>query len=154
MKSQSPAVTHATLVATAGRKTHKVQRKLKQAAAELRNANDILVKAPARNEKQIEVAVEQNVAAEEKVQAATEELEVVKELLAEAAAESDSSRVPHATGQSGDGVKSLIPHLERRRSEAAAGAERALPSPGRSGLSTVNFPGCSSTVAFSRKPRM
>jgi hypothetical protein len=121
MKSHSPALTQAALVATAGRKTHKVHRKLKQAEAELHTANEILVKAkakPARDKQAMEIAVRQNVAAEEKVHDAAEELQVVKQLLAEADADTHASASSGATGQSGDGVKSLIPHLERRRTGA------------------------------------
>jgi hypothetical protein len=123
MKSQSPAVTQAALVATAGRKTHKVQRKLKEAEAELHTANEILVKAKAkeaRDKQDMEIAVEQNAAAEEKVHDAAEELQVVKQLLAEADADAHTSASSgsRSTGQSGDGVKSLIAHLERRRTEA------------------------------------
>lgn len=121
MKSQSPALTQGALVATAGRKAHKVQRKLQQAEAELHIANEVLVKAPTRDKQQIDNAVKQNVAAEEKIHDATEELQVVKELLSEAEADahSQANAAPHSTGQTGDGVKSLIPHLERARSRAA-----------------------------------
>ena len=118
MKSQSPAVAQGALAATAGRKAHKIQRKLKQAEAELHTANEILVKAPARDNRKIEVAVQQNVAAEEKVHDAAEELQVVKELLAEAAEADAHGAAGSATvsvGQTGEGVRSLIPHLERRR---------------------------------------
>lgn len=123
MKSQSPALTQAALVATAGRKAHKVQRKLKQAESELHAANGILANAKARqtpDKQEIGVAVEQNVAAEEKVHDAAEELQVVKQLLAEADADAHASASSgsRATGQSGDGVKSLIPHLQRTRTEA------------------------------------
>ena len=123
MKSPSPALTQAALVSTAGRKTHKVERKLKQAEAELHTANGILVKAnaaPARDKQQMDIAVKQNVAAEEKVHEAAEELQVVKELLSEAETEGSArtSAASASTGRSGDGVKSLIPHLERNRSGA------------------------------------
>jgi hypothetical protein len=121
MKAQAPAITQAALVATAGRKADKVQRKLQQAEAELHTANTILVKAvPTNNRKAIDSAVEQNVAAEEKVHDAAEELQVVKELLADADAEAIilGTPEPHSKGQSGDGVKSLMPHLARRRSRA------------------------------------
>jgi len=121
MKSQSPAVTQASLVATAGRKAHKVHRKLQQAETELHTANQILTRKAQQpdGKKDMEIAVKQNVAAEEKVRDATQELQVVKELLAEA--DSDAHRGKSAqgsTGQSGDGVKSLIPHLERNRSSS------------------------------------
>ncbi|MDB5881314.1 MAG: hypothetical protein JWP43_1192 [Ramlibacter sp.] len=123
MKAQAPAITQAALVATAGRKAEKVQRKLQQAESELHTANKILVKAvPTQNRKEIDTAVEQNVAAEEKVHDAAEELQVVKELLADADAEAIMLGAGNDTGsqgRSGDGVKSLMSHLERRRSGAA-----------------------------------
>ncbi|HWI78663.1 MAG TPA: hypothetical protein VNS31_05660 [Ramlibacter sp.] len=120
MKSHSQAITQAALVATAGRKAHKVQRQLEQAETELHTANQILVKAKAkqtRGKEELDIAVKQNVAAEEKVHDAAEELQVVKELLADA--ESDSPPgASSGSGATGDGVRSLIPHLERRRSRA------------------------------------
>jgi hypothetical protein len=127
MKSQSPALTKGALVATAGRKTHKVQRQLQEAEAGLQVTNRILAQAKAKptpDQQQIDVAAQQSVAAEEKVHDATEELQVVKELLSEAEAEAEAEAAgqaaakarPGPTGQSGDGVKSLIPHLERARS--------------------------------------
>jgi hypothetical protein len=120
MKSQSPALTQAALVATAGRKTHKVQRKLQQAEAELHTANEILVKAvPTHDTKDIDSAVKQNIAAEEKVHDAAEELHVVKELLSDAEASTQGISTASSAGQTGHGVKSLIPHLERNRSRAA-----------------------------------
>jgi hypothetical protein len=119
MKSQSPALTQAALVATAGRKAQKVQRKLKQAETELHTANEILVKAvPTRDKQDIDSAVQQNIAAEEKVHDAAEELQVVKELLSDVEAGAQGTSITNSTGQSGDGVKSLIPHLERNRSRA------------------------------------
>jgi hypothetical protein len=117
MKAQSPALTQAALVSTAGRKAKKVQQKLQAAEAELHTANEILGKAvPIRDDKDIDAALEQNVAAEEKVHEAAEELEIVKELLTEAEPHSakDASAVPPSPGQSGRGVKSLMPHLTRR----------------------------------------
>jgi hypothetical protein len=115
MKAQSPALTQAALVAAAGRKAQKVQRKLHEAEVELHTANEILVKAvPTRDQHDIEAAVEQNVAAEGKVHDAVEELEVVKELLADAEAPAGAEKLPGLRGQSGQGVKSLMPHLARR----------------------------------------
>jgi hypothetical protein len=124
MKSQSPALTQGAIVATAGRKAHKVHSKLQQAEAELHTTNEILADAtamPMPDKKQIDVAVKQNAAAEEKVHDAAEELQVVKELLSEADGElhAQARVAPRPNGQTGDGVKSLIPHLERARSGAA-----------------------------------
>jgi D-ribose pyranose/furanose isomerase RbsD len=128
MKSSSPALTHGALVATAGRKTRKVHHKLQQAEAQLHTTNEILAHAkamPTPDKQRIDAAVEQNVAAEEKVHDAAEELQVVKELLSDAEtgtradADADAETMPRSTGQTGDGVRSLIPHLERARSRAA-----------------------------------
>jgi chromosome segregation ATPase len=123
MKSQSPALTQGAIVATAGRKAHKVHRKLQQAEAELHTTNEILADAratPTPDKQQIEAAVQQSAAAEEKVHDATEELQVVKELLSEAdgQAHAQANVARRSNGQTGDGVKSLIPHLERARSGA------------------------------------
>jgi hypothetical protein len=120
MTAQSPALTQAALVAAAGRKAQKVQRKLHEAEAEMHTANKILVKVvPTHDRQGIEAAVEQNVAAEGKVRDAVEELEVVKELLADAETPSGSEKQPGLKGQSGQGAKSVIPHLPRRAGPAS-----------------------------------
>ena len=113
-KAQSPALTQASLVSAAGRKAKRVQRKLHEAEAELHTANEILVEAvPAHDKESIDAALEQNVAAKEKVHDAAEELEVVNELLSdgdEAATDEPSA----SKGKTGQGLKSLIPHLNRK----------------------------------------
>lgn len=115
MKAQPPAVTQASLVSTAGRKAKRVQRKLHEAEAELHTANEILVKAvPTRDEASIDAAVEQNVAAEEKVHDAAEELEVVNALLADAQQAPCTDAPPLSPGRTGQGANSLIPHLNQR----------------------------------------
>ncbi len=117
MKAQPPALTQAALVATAGRRARKVQHKLHEAEAQLHDANQTLVKAvPTRDEESIDAALQQNVAAEEKVHEATEELEIVNALLADA---TDSvpaiAPQPPSPGQTGQGVKSLVPLLAQRQ---------------------------------------
>jgi hypothetical protein len=123
MKSQSPALTQAALVSTARRKTKNVQRKLQEAEAELHNVNTTLVKAvPARNNAVIEKAVEKNAEVEEKVHDAKEELAVVTELLADVQADGAATNTftnTESSGKSGQGVKSLIPHLASRRDAGA-----------------------------------
>lgn len=116
MKAQPPALTQASLVSTAGRKAQKIQRKLHEAEAELHTANETLIKAvPTRDEESIDAAVEQNVAAEEKVHEAAEELEVVNALLADANQVARTAEgQPASAGQTGHGAHSLIPHLNRR----------------------------------------
>jgi hypothetical protein len=115
MNARNPALTQADLASAAGRKAVKVQRKLQEAEAELHTANEILVQAvPTHDQQNIEDALKQNVAAEEKVHEAAEELEEVKELLSDAETEQQSKSQPNSAGQTGDGVKSLIPHLSGR----------------------------------------
>jgi hypothetical protein len=116
MKPQSTALTSASLVSTAGRKAKRVQRKLQEAEAELHTANELLVQAvPTRDQGSIDTALEQNVAAEEKVHDAAEELEVVHALLSDAGETAQATgTLPNAKGQTGQGAKSLIPHLNQR----------------------------------------
>lgn len=116
MKSQTRALTQASLVSTAGRKAKRVQRKLHEAEAELHTANEILVHAvPTHDKESIDDAVEQNVAAEEKVHDAAQELEIVNALLTEADPTTQATGAsPTSTGKTGQGAKSLIPHLNRK----------------------------------------
>ena len=112
-KAQSPALTQASLVSAAGRKAKRVQRKLQEAEAELHTANEILVEAvPANDKENIEAALEQNAAAKEKVHEAAEELEVVNELLSDGN-ETATDEPPASKGKTGQGLKSLIHHLNR-----------------------------------------
>lgn len=114
MKAQNPAMTDAALASAAARKAEKVQRKLHQAEAELHSANKTLVEAvPKHDQREIEDALKQNIAAEEKVHDAAEELEVVKELLSNAEPSAGAGMPTRQAGQTGHGVKSLIPHLSR-----------------------------------------
>jgi hypothetical protein len=114
MKAQPPALTQASLVSTAGRKAKRVQRKLHEAEAELHAANEVLVEAvPVNDKESIDAALEQNVAAKEKVHDAAQELEVVNALLSEGAAQATSEPLG-SEGRTGQGAKSLIPHLNQR----------------------------------------
>ena len=116
MKAQSPALTQASMVSTAGSKTKRVQRKLKEAEAELHTANETLVKAvPANDKESIDAALEQNVAAKEKVHEAAQELDVVHALLSDPDQSAHAPGEPAASeGKTGQGAKSLIPHLNKR----------------------------------------
>jgi hypothetical protein len=120
MKAQSPALTPASLVSAAGRKAKRVQRKLHEAEAELHTANEILVEAvPAHDKESIDAALEQNVAAKEKVHDAAQELEVVNALLSEGDQTAQvTSEPPALQGKTGQGAKSLIPHLNRKAAES------------------------------------
>ena len=117
--AHTPAVTSSELAAAAGKKTTKVRRKLKAAEAELTRSNSVLVKElPARKKKLVMEALKDTQAAEEKVREAAEELEVVTELLSDAETTPQQAKTPvKGSGKSGQGAKSLIPHL---RSDAAA----------------------------------
>jgi hypothetical protein len=120
MKPHTPALTPAALAAAAGKKTVQVQRQLKSAEVELQTSNAALIKAlPANVRGEVAEALQHNVAAEEKVHEAAENLEVVKELLSEADPEKRMpdhprpARKKSATGKTGEGAKSLISHLRR-----------------------------------------
>jgi hypothetical protein len=121
MKAQSRALTPASLVSTAGRKAKRVQRKLQEAEAELHTANELLVQAvPTRDQESIDAALEQNVAAEEKVHDAAQELEVVNALLSDAGETAQATgTLPNAQGQTGQGAKSLIPHLNQKTASSS-----------------------------------
>ena len=84
-----------------------MQRKLKEAEAELHTANEILVEAvPANDKESIDAALEQNVAAKEKVHDAAEELEVVNALLSDDDPPAQAaSEEPASKGKSGQGRK-------------------------------------------------
>ena len=111
--NRTPAVISSELASTAGKKTAKVRRKLKAAEAELSRSNSVLVKElPAREKKVVTDALKDTRAAEEKVREAADELEVVSELLSDAQSAVQET-APRLSGKSGQGAKSLIPHLRR-----------------------------------------
>lgn len=106
--SASPAITPQALAAAAGRKARRVQKKLHEAEDEMRSANELLAHTP--HPKEVDEAVQRNAAAERKVHEAAEELEVVKEMLEHT--EPRGAPDPSACGNTGQGVKSLLPHLK------------------------------------------
>ena len=122
MKLHTPALTSSAIAAAASKKTAKVQRQLVAAEAELQSASAALMEAlPADTGMSVRAALEHNVAAEEKVHEAAEDLEAVKELLSDAVLEKPAAehKVPvrvkrkPAAGKSGEGAKSLMPHLRK-----------------------------------------
>lgn len=120
MKSYTPALTAAATVAAASKKTANVQRQLQAAEAELRSSSAALLEAlPTGAGPKVKAALEHNVAAEEKVHEAAEDLEAVKELLSDAEAETPGAhkaakvKKKPAAGRSGEGSKSLIAHLRK-----------------------------------------
>jgi hypothetical protein len=121
MNSRNPVLTPDAIASAAARKTAKVQRKLRAAESELRTANTVLRNAgPADAQRDIGEALAENTAAEQKVHEATDELEVVAELLCAATGDSsahaDTAQVAGAKpmGRSGQGTRSLMPHLSRK----------------------------------------
>lgn len=119
MKRHTPALTAEAIAAAASKKTAKVQRELVSAEAELQIASAALLEVlPAAAGAKLQAALDHNVAAEEKVHAAAEDLEAVKELLSEAAppgatGERRASRKTPIAGNSGEGARSLMPHLRK-----------------------------------------
>jgi hypothetical protein len=108
-KPPAPAVSPQEMAEAAARKARRVQRKLHEAEREMHTANEVLLHGPHAHE--VDEAVQRNSDAERKVHEAVEELEVVKEMLHPPAGAGSPSAPP---GQSsGDGVKSLLPHLKK-----------------------------------------
>ena len=111
MKRTFPAITPEALAVAAGRKTRRVQKKLHEAESEIHSANEVLAHPREHDGREVSEAVERSNRAERKVHEAVEDLEVVKEML-------EHTDAPHggngAAGKSGDGVKSLLPHLRPR----------------------------------------
>jgi hypothetical protein len=117
MNSQNPVLTPDAIASAAGKKTVKVQRKLRAAESELRTANTVLRRAVPKNARRdINEALAENMAAEQKVHEATDELEVVTELLGEAqgAATGKATPADAGKGRTGQGARSLMPHLSRK----------------------------------------
>ncbi|MEO8656519.1 MAG: hypothetical protein ABI409_20525 [Ramlibacter sp.] len=122
MTSHTPALTAEAIAAAASKKTAKVQRQLVAAEAELQIASAALAEAlPAGASAKVKAALKHNVAAEEKVHEAAEDLEAVKELLSDASlneAPAERRILPRprkkpAAGRSGEGTRSLMPHLRK-----------------------------------------
>jgi hypothetical protein len=122
MNTQNPVLTPDAITTTAAKKTVKVQRKLRAAESELRTANSVLRKAVPKNARRdIDEALAENTAAEQKVHEATDELEVVTELLGAAGGEPEAGGGPseardsqQSKGRSGQGARSLMRHLSRK----------------------------------------
>jgi hypothetical protein len=121
MKTQPLALTPAALAKAARNKTKKVQHKLEVAEAELHTANAVLIETlPSPAKKDLLSALKQNVAAEEKVREAADELQVVTELLNDGDADKShlqklipKPRDAH-NSKSGEGAHSVIPHLPKQ----------------------------------------
>jgi hypothetical protein len=119
MNTSNPVLTPDAIASAAGKKTVKVQRKLRAAEGELRAANTVLRKAvPKNGRRDIDEALAESTAAEQKVHEATDELEVVTELLGAAsdagAGEADEAAPAAPKGRTGQGARSIMPHLSRK----------------------------------------
>lgn len=110
----SPALAPADLAIAAGRKTRRIQKKLTEAEVDMRSANAAIVSAD--DERELQLAVKHNTAAERKVHEAVEELEVVREILDQTTqdAASAAATAGSAAGKSGQGVNSALHHLRSR----------------------------------------
>ena len=110
MKPQPSVLTAAATASAAGRKAKRIQRKLTLAESELQASIKVLAKPENKSTgAEVKDALKHNVAAEIKVHEATEELEVVAQLLTDV-----KDALPTGTvqqGRSGEGAKSTIPHL-------------------------------------------
>jgi predicted Zn-ribbon and HTH transcriptional regulator len=106
----APAITPQAMAVAAGRKARRVQKKLHEAESEMHSANEALAHAP--HAKEVDEAVRRNADAERKVHEAVEELEVMKEMLEHA--QPMELMGPSACGKTGQGVKSLLPHLKSK----------------------------------------
>ena len=122
MKRHTPALTAEAIAAAASKKAAKAQRQLVEAEAELQISSAALQEVlPAGAGAKVEAALQHNAAAEEKVHEAAEDLETVKELLSDGQPESTPDQRPArprprkqaAAGKSGEGVRSLMPHLRK-----------------------------------------
>jgi len=111
-----PNTRSAKIINDAIEKTDHVQEELQEAAEALSGANAVLSNPISTMQAVAAVAgaVKQNIEAEAKVQDATQELETVKELLAEA-------QIAQAGGEaarnSGEGTASILGYFEGRRAQ-------------------------------------
>ena len=107
-KHTAAAVTPQSLASVAGRKTRRVQKKLHDAEQDMRSADEVLEHVP--HAKEVDEALERNATARRKVHEAVEELDLVKEILENADAKEPTR--PSSAGKTGQGVRSLLPHLK------------------------------------------
>ena len=120
MKSKPHALTPAAIAAAAGKKAVKAKKKLHVAKAELEASSSVLLEDSRQKPQasKVGVALQHNVAAEDMVREATRDLDAVEELLTEVDPVAETGK-PHSNdefqGRSGEGAKSVIPHLRRRR---------------------------------------
>lgn len=112
MKTSVSAVAPSALNKLARGKTRKVAQKLQVAEQELHTANAALLDTlPPALKEEVGEALDKSLSAEEKVREATEELEVVTELLALQEAQEDGG-LPPAGQKSGHGAESVMLHIK------------------------------------------
>jgi hypothetical protein len=114
----NPPNTHsAQILSEAIDKTGQIQEELQDAAQALNETNSVLSNPLSRAQaiSAVAGAVEQNIAAESKVEDAAHELESVKELIVDA-------QIAQAAGQrerqAGEGTASILAYFEGRRAQA------------------------------------
>ena len=112
-----PSTRSAKILNEAITKTDQVQEELQDAAEALSGANAVLSNplSTAQAASAVAGAVQQNIAAESKVESAAQELESVKELIQEA-------QIAQAVGEekrnAGEGTASILAYFEGRRAQA------------------------------------
>ena len=105
-----------SLKAGARTRARRAQAKLQEAQVDLAVANESASEAAELVDPDaLEVAHRQSEAAEQRVHEATEELDVARELLASSAAPPSQADEPAPVKHSGQGVKSLMPHIRQRK---------------------------------------
>ncbi|MBG9387123.1 hypothetical protein [Caenimonas aquaedulcis] len=114
MKKPARRSTATRLLVGAIGKTEKVRDDLTDAARDLSDTNALLSGplSAAQAVAAVAGAVKQNLAAEVKVQEAAEELATVKSMLEDAQV---ANAEEPATGKGGEGVASILPHLQSAR---------------------------------------
>jgi hypothetical protein len=101
---------HASLTRAARKRASRAKEKARSAEVRLAAIADTLeAVVPAESVAAVEEVTQQAAVAQQEVHAAVEELEVVTELLSEAA------RPAGGPGHSGEGLSSLLPHLRSQR---------------------------------------
>jgi len=122
MNKPAPPTKSERILTVAVQKTEQIQADLTEAVDKLGSANAVLSGPLSADESQAALAnaVEQNVAAEAKVQEANEELEAVKDLI-------ETAKVAQsANANSGHGTASILAYFEGRRAQASEDELAAL----------------------------
>jgi hypothetical protein len=122
--TKSPNTQSAQILGAAISKTDHVQEELNDAAQALKGTNAVL-SGPLSTVQAISAvagAVKENMAAESKVHDAAQELEAVKELIADAQI---AQAAGERQGKAGEGTASILAYFEGRRAQAREDEARA-----------------------------